>query len=210
LIAGERRLRAARAAGCQTIPAIIRQVDGAQQAQMALIENIQRDDLNPIERAQGYRSLMVALGLTHAELASRLGEDRSSITNYLRLLDLAEPVREMIREGRLSFGHAKLIAGIADVLEQERLARLVLTQGLSVRNLEKAIAMGPAVVTHKPKAVPSPHLADLEKNIARELGMRVQVKSSAKGKKGRLVIHYASLDEFDRLMERMGVQITGE
>src|SRR5687767_3746471 len=119
LIAGERRLRAAKLAGLTTIPAIIRDIDAVTQAQMALIENIQREDLNPIDRAQGYRTLIDQMGLTQAELAGRLGEDRSSIANFLRLLDLSESVKTMVRDGRLSLGHAKLIAGISDILEQE-------------------------------------------------------------------------------------------
>lgn len=208
LIAGERRFRAARQAGLQTIPALVRDVDAVTQAQMALIENIQRQDLNPMERAQGYRTLLDQLGLTQAELAGRLGEDRSSIANFLRLLDLAEPVKAMVRDGRLSVGHAKLIAGVADILEQERLAKLVLDQGLSVRNLERVMAEGPKPPAPAPVPTPgvSAHIQDLEKSLSRQLGLRVQVKSGAKKGKGRLVIHYATLDQFDELMGRLGVR----
>jgi ParB family chromosome partitioning protein len=204
LIAGERRLRAAKLAGLDSIPVVIRDVDSVTQAQMGLIENIQREDLNPIDRALGYRTLIEQLGLTQAELASRMGEDRSSIANFLRLLDLAEPVRHMVRDGRLSVGHAKLIAGVSDLLEQERLANLVLLQGLSVRNLERLMkeAPKPQQRTSQP---PSPHIQDLEKNLARQLGLRVQVRSAAKKGKGKLIIHYASLDQFDELLSRLGV-----
>src|SRR5262249_27010271 len=110
LIAGERRWRAARIAGLARIPAIVRNVDNFAQAQMALIENIQREDLNPIDRAESYKTLINQLGLTQNELANRLGEDRSSIANFLRLLELAEPVRQLVRDGKLSVGHAKIIA----------------------------------------------------------------------------------------------------
>jgi len=207
LIAGERRLRAARHAGLARIPALIRDVDAVTQAQMALIENIQREDLNPIDRAQGYRTLIDQLGLTQAELAGRLGEDRSSIANFLRLLDLAEPVKTMVRDGRISVGHAKLIAGVNDVLEQERLSNLVILQGLSVRNLERVMQEGAKSVQAKPPTgSPAAHLADLEKSLTRQLGLRVQVKSAAKKGKGRLVIHYSSLDQFDELMGRLGVR----
>ena len=204
LIAGERRFRAAKLAGLSTIPAIVRDdIDSFTQAQMALVENIQREDLNPLERAQGYRTLLDQLGLTQAELSARLGEDRSSIANFLRLLDLADSVQTLVREGRLSMGHAKLLAG-AERSEQERLAKLVVAQELSVRNLERLLAGSP--VTPTTKASPaSPHVQDLEKTLARQLGMRVQVKSMKKGK-GRLVIHYASLDQFDELLGRLGVQ----
>jgi ParB family chromosome partitioning protein len=206
LIAGERRLRAAKLAGLTAIPALIRDIDTVTQAQMALIENIQREDLNPIDRAQGYRTLIDQLGLTQSELAGRLGEDRSSIANFLRLLDLAESVKTMVRDGRLSLGHAKLIAGISDTLEQERLANLVLLQGLSVRNLERAIKEGPKAEAKKPLPTgPAAHLQDLEKTISRQLGLRVQLRAAAKKGKGRLVIHSASLDQFDELLTRLKV-----
>lgn len=205
LIAGERRWLAAKLAGLTDVPAIVRDVDNFTQAQMALIENIQREDLNPIERAQGYRALMDQLGLTQAELAGRMGEDRSSIANFLRLLDLAEPVRKMVREGRLSFGHAKLIAGLSDLLEQQKVAETVVAQGLSVRSLERLLQSAANPVSDRKLAPASAHLADLEKSLARQLGMRVQIRSAAKGR-GRLVLHYASLDQFDDLLAKLGVK----
>jgi len=206
LIAGERRLRAARLAGLAAIPAIIRDIDTVTQAQMALIENIQREDLNPIDRANGYRTLIDQLGLTQAELAGRLGEDRSSIANFLRLLDLTESVKTMVRDGRLSVGHAKLIAGISDPKEQERLANLVLLQGLSVRNLERAMKEGAKAEKPKsPLSGPAAHLQDLEKTISRQLGLRVSLRAAAKKGKGRLIIHYASLDQFDEVLARLKV-----
>jgi ParB family chromosome partitioning protein len=210
LIAGERRLRAAKLAGLERIPAIIRDVDRFTQAQMALVENIQRQDLDPLDRAQAYRLLVDQLGLTQAELAGRLGEDRSSVANFLRLLDLAEPVKQLLRDRKLSVGHAKLLAGLADKQEQQRLAEMVVSQDLSVRNLERVMQQG--VIPH-PSDTPaasgkpvSAHIADLEKAIARQLGMRVQVRSGSKGR-GRLVVHYGSLDQFDDLMNRLGVSV---
>jgi ParB family chromosome partitioning protein len=209
LIAGERRLRAAKLAGMKLIPAIIRDVDSFTQAQMALVENIQREELNPIDRALAYRALATQLGLTHQELAIRLGEDRSSVTNYVRLLDLAEPVRELVRSRMLSMGHAKLLAGVSDPAEQQRLAELCVAQDLSVRNLERLVTqpgVTPEPANQKGPSV-SAHLLDLEKTIARQLGMRVQVRSTSKKGKGRLTIHYASLDQFDDLIQRLGVTI---
>jgi ParB family chromosome partitioning protein len=206
LIAGERRLRAAKLAGLTALSAIIRDVDGFTQAQMALVENIQRENLNPIDRAQGYRALMNQLGLTQAELAGRLGEDRSSIANHLRLLELAEPVQKLIMEGRLSLGHAKIIAGVPDILEQERLANLVVEQDLSVRNLERMLKEKPPDSARKP-AAQSAHVADLEKSLARQLGLRVQVRAGANKSKGRLILHYSSLDQFDELLNRLGVKV---
>ena len=206
LVAGERRLRAAKLAGMSAIPAIVREVDSFNQAQMALVENIHREDLNPMERAAAYRALIDQLGLTQAELASRLGEDRSTIANFLRLLELAEAVKAMIRDGQLSLGHAKVLAGVADVLEQERLAKLTVSQELSVRNLER---LTQSATTPQPtkgtKAEPSAHIAELEKSFARQLGMRVQIRTGGNKSKGRVVIHYGSLDQFDALQERLGL-----
>jgi len=208
LIAGERRWRAAKLAGLRQIPVIVKDVDAFTQAQMALVENIQREDLNPIERAQGYRSLMDQLGLTQAELASRLGEERSSIANFVRLLDLAEPVRTGVRDGQLTLGHAKLLAGVPDILEQQRLAEIVIAQGLSVRNLERMLQSPTTAVPTPKTATSSPaHQQELEKSLARQLGLRVQLRTGAKKGKGRLILHYASLDQFDELMGRLGVKI---
>jgi ParB family transcriptional regulator, chromosome partitioning protein len=205
LIAGERRWRAAKLAGMATVPAIVRNVDGPTQAQLALIENIQREDLNPIDRAEGYRSLMSQLGLTQAELSGRLGEERSSIANYLRLLDLAEPVRNMVRDGRVTLGHAKLLAGVPDILQQQKLADTVVSQSLSVRNLERLLQADAEPLRPRRPSGSTAHLADLEKSIARQIGMRVQIHSAAKGR-GRLVLHYASLDQFDDLLSKLGVK----
>jgi ParB family chromosome partitioning protein len=206
LIAGERRLRAAKAAGLQSLPAIIREVDPFKQAQMALIENVQREDLNPIDRAHAYRSLIEQLGLTQAELASRLGEERSSVANYLRLLDLSEPVRDMVRAGQLTLGHAKILAGISDPNHQQELAERIIGQDLSVRNLERILSEPPAAPKTASAAEPSPYIRDLEGTLSSQLGLRVQVRGGAAKGKGRVVIHYSSLDQFDQLLERLGVK----
>jgi ParB family transcriptional regulator, chromosome partitioning protein len=206
IVTGERRFRAAKLAGLKTIPAICREVDAVTQAQMALIENIQREDLNPMDRANGYRTLIDQLGLTQEELAGRLGEERSTIANYLRLLELAEPVKRAVADGKISLGHAKLIAGMSDILDQERLCNLVILQGLSVRNLERVIQQGPSKKSETPQTDGHlAHLQDLEKNISRQLGLRVQLKSSAKKGKGKLIVHYANLDQFDELVNRLGI-----
>ena len=206
LIAGERRLRAAKLAGMKTVPVVIREVDHFKQAQMALVENIQREDLNPLDRAQAYRTLIDQLGLTQAELASRLGEERSSIANFLRLLELTGPVKEMVKSGQLSLGHAKLLAGVSDPVEQERLAKLVLAQELSVRNLERLIGEAGNAKSKTPASTPSAHLQNVERSLSGQLGLRVQLRSS-KGGRGRVVIHYSSLDQFDSLVERLGVKL---
>jgi len=207
VVAGERRWRAAHLAGMTTIPAIERDIAGMTQFQVALVENIHRQDLNPMERAQAYRSLLDELGLTQAELATRVGEDRSSVANYVRLLDLAPPVREMVSKGELSLGHAKILAGLNDPVEQERLAKLVTGQALSVRNLELAVAQAAVPVQRAAPTPQSAHIVDLERNISRQLGLRVQIRSGTTKGRGRLIIHYASLDQFDDLLARMQVSV---
>jgi len=205
LIAGERRWRAARLAELETVPALLRDVDSATQAQMALIENIQREDLNPIDRALAYQALIKHLGLTQAELAGRLGEDRSTITHYLRLLEMPEPVQQLIGDGRLSMAHAKLLGGLTEQAEQQRLADLCVAQNLSVRNLERLV-QGAAMPPPKPAPTSSAHVKELERSLSRQLALRVQVRGSRKKGHGRLVLHYTSLDQFDELMTRLGVQ----
>jgi ParB family transcriptional regulator, chromosome partitioning protein len=205
LIAGERRWRAARQAGFANIPAIVREVDRFKQAEMALVENIQREDLNAIDRAGGYKTLIEQLGLTQAELAQRLGEDRSTIANHLRLLELAEPVRNLIQNGRISLGHAKLLAGVSNVGNQERLATLTVSKDLSVRQLETLIQAKASDAAEKDPGS-TPHLRELEKSFTRHLGLRVQIRASRKKGKGRLIVHYSTLDEFDRLTASLGVK----
>jgi ParB family chromosome partitioning protein len=206
LIAGERRWRAAKLADLPTLPAIVRDVDGPTQAQMALIENIQREDLNPLDRARAYQTLLQHLGLTQAELAGRLGEDRSTITHFLRVLELPESVQAFIGEGRLTLAHAKLLNGVTDPAEQQRLAELAVAQSLSVRNLERLIQGNAAAAPKAPPAVASAHVKELERSLSRQLSLRVQLRSSRKKGHGRLVLHFSSLDQFDELMTRLGVR----
>jgi len=211
LIAGERRWRAAQRATLPTVPAIVRDIDSATQAQMALIENIQREDLNPLDRAHAYQTLIKTMGLTQAELAGRLGEDRSTITHFVRLLDLPEPVQHFVQDGRLSMGHAKLLAGVPDPAEQHRLAQLVVDQSLTVRNLERLVQEVPSAkatpnAKEESRPTPSAHLQDLERTLSRQLNLRVQIRPSNRKGHGRLVLHYTSLDQFDDLMGRMGVR----
>jgi ParB family chromosome partitioning protein len=207
LVAGERRWRAAKLAGILVIPAIVRAVDHLEQAQLALMENIHREDLNPIDRAMAYRAMLNSLGLTHQELATKLGEERSSIANYLRLVDLEESVRNRVASGTLSFGHAKLLAGVDSPAEQARLADRVVAAQLSVRSLEKLLkAIEPAPLASPPPP-PNAHIADLERKLSRGLQMRTEVRQAGKAGKGRVVIHYASLDQFDQLMQRLNIRV---
>ncbi len=207
LVAGERRWRAAKLAGLDQIPVIIRNLDAAEQSQLALIENIHREALNPIDRALAYRAMIQQLGLTHQELATRLGEERSSVANLMRLLDLDEKVREMVAAGAISTGHAKILAGVADLAEQLRLAELVVAQELSVRKLEQLLKQSTPIQPPAPRKPSSAHIQDLERQISRDLQMRTEVRQGARGQKGKLVIHYASLDQFDQLLQRLNIRI---
>jgi ParB family chromosome partitioning protein len=208
LIAGERRWRAAQRAALPAVPAIVRDIDSATQAQMALIENIQREDLNPLDRAAAYRTLIKHLGLTQAELAGRLGEDRSTITHFLRLLDMPETVQGFVGDGRLSMAHAKILSGVTDPAEQRRLAELAVAQNLSVRNLERLVQTDGVAPTPSPTPPPaSPHVKELERNLSRQLALRVQIRGARKKGHGRLVLYYTSLDQFDELMNRLGVKV---
>lgn len=205
LITGERRWRAAKVAGLTDIPAIVRHVDPLNQAQLALIENVQREDLNAIDRASAYQFLMKQLGMTQNDLATRLGEERSTIANFLRLLDLIPPVRDMVGDGRLSASHAKLLATLSPE-DQQRLADIAVGQGLSVRSLERLIQTPNHSTPPPAKPALSAHLQELERSITRQMGLRSQIRSGAKGK-GRLILHYTSLDQFDTLLERLGIKI---
>jgi ParB family transcriptional regulator, chromosome partitioning protein len=214
LVAGHRRTEAARLAGLTTVPALLRHDStDAQQAEWALIENIQRQDLNAIERAKAYRSYVDTFQLTHAQAAERLGEDRATISNFLRLLDLNAGVQDLVARGLLSAGHAKVLAGITDTSRQDVLANRVVGEGLSVRKLEEIIAAPPADVTAQEQATAvsghtrtitakSPHVVELEQELSRKLGTKLRIFPSKKKNTGKIVIQYYSLDEFDRIVEK--------
>ncbi len=212
LVAGERRWRAASLAGLDQIPVIIRDMDDRQAAEWALIENLQREDLNPIERAEAFRNLLDSHGLTHEDIAQRVGADRSSITNTLRLLTLSPEVRELIRTGALSAGQGKALASVPSADQQLALARKAIAQDWSVRKLEgavrdSALAKQSPDDAGTPKDNRSPHIQDLEQQITRQLGTRVQVKPGRRKGTGKLTIQFYSIEQFDTLLERMGISL---
>jgi ParB family chromosome partitioning protein len=203
LVAGHRRTAAAKLAGLTTIPAIIRaDTTPEQQIEWALIENIQRQDLNPIERAKAYRAYIERFSVTHAQAAQRLGEDRTTITNFLRLLDLPGAIQELVIAGAISTGHAKVLAGIDDAQRQLALATLTAQQGLSVRRLEtlarESGAAAPARAS-KTGTVRTPNVLDMEQRISRQLGTKLRIIPSRKKGAGKVVIQYFSVDDFDRI-----------
>ena len=209
LVAGERRLRAATLAGLTTIAAIVKTADDSRKAEWALIENIQREDLNSIDRATAYSRLMQLLNATQQELADRLGESRSGIANHLRLLQLPDDVQEHLRAGALSLGLAKVLAGIEDPARQSELASQCIEQGWNVRTLEKQIVpVLPASVCSPSDPRPkSAYVNGLGATISRQIGLRAEVRPAPKAGRGRVVIHYNTLDQFDELLRRLAVEL---
>jgi ParB family chromosome partitioning protein len=212
LIAGHRRTEAAKLAGLTTIPAIVRKdTTDERQAEWALVENIQREDLNAIERAKAYRAYVDTFSLTQSQAAERLGEDRTTITNFLRLLDLNSGVQDLIARGILSAGHAKVLAGITDRAKQDAFANRAVTEGLSVRKLEEAVS-APAEAAETTTTTVSPHtrtlvaksahVVELEQDLSRKLGTKLRIFPSKKKNTGKIIIQYFSLDEFDRIVEK--------
>jgi ParB family chromosome partitioning protein len=201
LIAGERRWRASGLAGLKKIPAIIKDVASADSLEIALIENIQREDLNPVETADAFHRLMQDFKLTQEELSAKVGKDRATVANYLRLLKLPEEIRSFVNDGSLSMGHAKAILSIDGKPNQLEAARRIIHKGLSVRETESlakklASGEGKKKVVHQKKDA---QIASLEEKLARHLGTKVRLFH--KGKKGRIEIEYYSLDELDRLID---------
>jgi ParB family chromosome partitioning protein len=206
LVAGHRRTAAAKIAGLLTVPAIIRaETTPEQQIEWALIENIQRQDLNAIERAKAYHAYIERFSITHNQAAARLGEDRTTITNFLRLLDLPGEIQDMLTAGTISTGHAKVLAGIDDPQRQIALATLTAHQGLSVRRLESlARESGAAAPARAAKigTVRTANVLDMEQRISRQLGTKLRIIPSRKKGAGKVVIQYFSVDDFERIFGR--------
>ena len=202
IVAGERRWRAAREAGLLEIPVIIKQLSEKQAAEINLIENVQREDLNAIEEAEAVKSLIQEHGYTHDELASRIGKKRSTLTNLLSLLRLPVAVQEMIRTGKLTEGHGRAILRIGKDKLKIKVAMDVAGKGLSVRETEKTAArlsISSQAAPPSRKARVSPEIRDLTTRLQRKLGSKVEVKHSRSGR-GKLEIFYRDLDELDRIL----------
>lgn len=197
LIAGERRFRAAKIAGMTTIPALVRNSNDEKALAVALVENIQRQNLNPMEEAKAYSRLMGEFGLTQDLVSRSVGKDRSSIANILRLLSLPKAVQEFIESGAISLGHAKVLAGLATSEAQLQLAQKIVSDQLSVRQIEQIISgqqkdRGPRSKKEEPH-----RFRNLEEQFRKRLGTKVQVKAGTRG--GQVIIHYFSDDELDRI-----------
>jgi len=199
LIAGERRWRAAKLAGLKKIPAVIKESTPAESLEIALIENIQRDDLNPVETAGAFQRLIEEYGYTQEDLAGRVGKDRATVANYLRLLKLPYEIKERISNGHLSMGHAKALLSLPSPKTQIEAARRVLNKGLSVRETEALCKRLLSPDKKGKKSGKDPNITALEERLKQSLGTKVRIAHRGKG--GKIEIEYYSLDELDRLLE---------
>jgi len=204
LVAGERRWRAAQLAGLEKIPAVIRELDAKSAAAIALIENIQREDLNPLEEAHAFLRLIEEFDLTHQQVADSVGRSRAAVSNLLRLLDLADPVKQQVNDGLLDMGHARALLALIRH-DQIEVAKLVVNRGLSVRETEmlvkKTLATQAGGKKSQPVAV-DPDIRRLETSLSEKLGAAVKIKPGKKGS-GQLVIHFHSSAELDGILEHL-------
>jgi len=203
IIAGERRTRAARLAGLNTVPVIIRDYTDQKRLEVSLIENIQRTDLNPIEEAAAYKNLMDFSGFSQDELAVRVGKNRSTVANSLRLLKLPVEIQKSIEEGKVSSGHARALLSVTDAKEREKLFREILAGDVSVREAEKRASSSPSPATKVKKAKQQPpEIEDMAEKFIQKLGTKVVIEGGIN--KGRILIDYYSMEDLERLAEILG------
>lgn len=207
IIAGERRYRASALAGRSTVPALVRSATDEEMLELALVENIHRANLNAIERAKAYQSFIKTFSLNQTEAAQKLGEDRSVVSNYLRLLDLPQDLQDMISSEQLSMGHARALLALPSDELRRKLANRAMAGRLSVREVERLVRkyledkQDPQVEKKQKES----YIIDLENQLQAILGTKVNIEPKKKGHRGRIIIDYYSLDDFERLTERMGL-----
>lgn len=202
IIAGERRFRAAKRAGLETVPAVIVEADDKETAELALIENLQREDLNPVEEAQGFKTLMTEFGLTQEEAAERLGKSRSTLANSLRLLALCDEALNLLSDGKIERGHAKVLLGISDKEKQAEAAEICAEKGLNVRQTEELVRRMNKSLLAPPEAEKKEfevdYVAALERDLTKSLGRKVRLVAGKK--KGKIELEYYGNDDLDRLI----------
>jgi len=219
IIAGERRFRAAQMAGLEMLPVIVREMDDIEVAEIALIENLQREDLNPVEEARAYRKMIESFGYTQELLAQKIGKSRTHITNTMRLLNLPEKVLKALEEGQITSGHARAILSLDNAEKQLVIAAEILEKGLSVREVEEKVRQGKVkkkvkrtvevidmsefIKPEKTRAQP-PELKELEERMQEHLGTKVEINGNAQG--GRIYIAYFSEEDLERILEIIGIQ----
>jgi ParB family chromosome partitioning protein len=207
IVAGERRWRAAQLAGLQKVPAVIRDVPDDRMLELALIENIQRQELNAIEEAHAYKKLIETLGLTQEVVAQRVGRDRTFVTNYLRLLRLPEDIQHLVEESKLSMGHARALLGIDDTNKQRELALKIVEQGFSVRETERTIKRliaNEASADTLPVKADDPNYRSAEDKLRRRFGTKVRILPSSNSNGGKIEIQYYNDQDLQRLYELLG------
>jgi ParB family chromosome partitioning protein len=203
LVAGERRYRASYIAGLTEVPVLVRSVTDKERAQISLIENLQREDLNPIEEAKAYQRIIQEFNLTQEELSKLIGKDRSVIANSLRILTLPDFIQDMIAEGIISSGHARTLASIQEEDKLKEITERIQKEKLTVREVEKIVQDWKTTLKKTPKTRKrSPEIVSLENNLQKLLGTKVQIFS--RGKKGKIIIYFYSLDDLDRLLKKLG------
>lgn len=207
LIAGERRWRAARMAGLDRIPAVVRDATDAQSLELALVENLLREDLNPMEEAEAYQSLLAQFGWTQEELGERVGRKQSTIANALRILRLPEAIQEDLRAGRLTMGHARALLALPSVIDQLKLREEILAHSWSVRTTEDSVRAAESMPgtrrLPRPGRRRSPELAALEEALQRALMTRVRIMGTERT--GKIEVAYSSAEDLERLAEKLGV-----
>jgi ParB family chromosome partitioning protein len=208
IIAGERRFRAAQMAGLSVVPVVVRKATDQQMLELALVENIHRADLNPVERATAYQNYINTFNLSQIDAAERLGEDRSVVANHIRLLDLPQEIKDMLVDGRLSMGHARAILALPTDNLRKTLANKALAGRLNVRDVERLVRK---YIEDNQKTTPekkqkAAHIVDLENQLQSILGTKVRIEGARRANKGRIVIEYYSLDDFERLTDRIGLR----
>ena len=201
LISGERRWRAAKEAGLETIQAVIRNCGDEESVVLALVENLQRADLNPMEMARAYHRMMNEFGLTQDIIAQRISCERSSIANVVRLMNLPSEIQQLIETNQLSMGHAKVILGLPGQNEQLRVSQLVVSKALSVRETEKLVGSSPVAKKRRTKELQRTPWSDVEERLQKRLGTKVIIQKGRRG--GKIVIHYFSPPELDGILEKL-------
>jgi ParB family chromosome partitioning protein len=208
IVAGERRWRAARLAGLAEVPALVRDVDDSNALALALIENIQREDLNALEQAVAIQRLIREFGMTHQAAAQALGRSRSAVTNLLRLLELASPVQELVRDGKIEMGHARALLGLS-AAQQIALGRRIVAERLSVREAERAVAALQRGAPNRAERRPDRDVERLQEELSERLGTRVVIRADARKGSGKLTIAYTSLDQLEAILARLDQQPSG-
>lgn len=201
IVAGERRWRASKLAGLKTVPCIIRSFEEQTVMELALVENLQREDLNPIEEAEGYQKLMNAFDLTQEEISKRVGKSRSAVANALRLCNLTDEVKALVIQGELTQGHARAILPVEDATEQLRLAERIIKEGLNVRQVEALVSDLTKPKAKSPKSknpMMQKYYRDVETSLGSQLGTKVKIREGAK--KGKIEIEYYSKDDLERIL----------